>query len=262
MKGMLIMSSCKHTQALKRSDYTSPIGKSRLSVDSHKNFFDKFTYKKTSSAFLHSGLRAGMSVEAALCLPIFLFFMINLLSLFIMYESYSKNLSVLHNEGKSLAMLAHGTEVGDELVHLTREQRISPLYKEIGFDRGLTSAQVYIRKWTGYNVMSTTSVKEEEEYVYITESGTVYHRNRDCSHLRISVSVLKASDIGSSRNAYGKKYLPCEKCASGSSTGLVFVTDKGDRYHNSAACSGLKRTILTVPISETGGRGPCSLCGG
>lgn len=256
------MSSCKKNQP-----YFSILipHKADPALDSHRNFLDK-AYKKTSSSPLRNILRrrieAGMTVEAGLAVPLFLFFIANILSLFMMYEKYSKNLATISEQGKNLAMIAHTADVGGDLVILKLPQQISPFIKSMGFNTAYTSSDVYIRKWTGYNVMSTTSETSEEEYVYITESGVVYHRSRTCSHLRIRISVISAADIQAARNDYGHRYRPCEKCASGSSTGLVFITDKGDRYHNSAGCSGLKRTIITVPLSEVGGRGPCSMCGG
>ncbi len=256
------MSSCKKIQSIIK--ILIPL-KANPALDSHRYILDK-PYKKTSSsplrALLRKGINAGMTVEAGLALPFFLFFIANILSLFMMYEKYSKNLATVSEQGKNLAMIAHTADAGGDLVILTLPQQISPLIKEIGFNTAYTSSDVYIRKWTGYNVMSTTDDSIEEEYVYITESGVVYHRSRACSHLKIKISVIDARDINNARNDYGHRYLPCEKCASGNSTGLVFITDKGDRYHNSAGCSGLKRTIITVPLSEVGGRGPCSLCGG
>lgn len=263
------MSSCKNTH-----DPNPIMIKNVFPVDSPmkeslcKFFFDKYHYKKTSSFFTLKRkkalfLKAGITAEAALALPIFLFFMANLLSLFLMYEQYSKNLATIHQQGKNLAMVAHSAgDTGSDLIFLIKGQSIKPMVKEVGFNSSATAAIVYIRKWTGYNVLSDVNTEEDEEYVYITESGTVYHRSRSCSHLKITVSVVKASEVSGRRNDYGQRYRPCEKCAYGQSTGLVFITDKGDKYHNSAGCSGLKRTIRTVKLSEVGGRGPCSLCGG
>lgn len=262
------MSSCKktynieHIYSLKFPRTVSPVNSPRYI------FFDKNHYKKTSlsSSVLSKEIpkiRAGMTVEAALAMPIFLFFIANILSLFLMYEQYSKNLANIHQNGKNLAMVAHSAgDSGGKLVYLIKEQSIRPIIKEIGFNDSSTAAVVYIRKWTGYDVTSAGETKDEDEYVYITECGTVYHRSRECSHLKISISVCNASDVSMKRNDYGQKYRPCERCASGNSTGLVFITDKGDKYHNSANCSGLKRTIKTVKLSEVGGRGPCSVCGG
>ena len=132
-------------------------------------FFDKYPYKKTSSFFTSTErkavrLKAGITGEAALALPLFLFFIANLLSLFLMYEQYSKNLATLHQQGKNMAMVAHSTgDTGSDLIYLIKGQSIKPLVKEIGFNNSATSAVVYIRKWTGYNVLSTENIEEDEE---------------------------------------------------------------------------------------------------
>ncbi len=263
------MSSCKKAnnfQVVKTDDFLK--GGSLQSATSRTFFFDGTACKKTSSTFFikykkQSGLAGGMTVEAAIAVPIFLFFIANLLSLFIMYEQFAKNLAKIHQEGKNLAMIAHSAgDTGGDLVFLIKEQRIVPFVKEIGFGSTFTAPVVYVRKWTGYNVLSPLDTNEEEEYVYITESGTAYHRSRTCSHLKVTINVIDISELALRRNDYGQRYTPCEKCGRGSSTGLIFITNKGDKYHNSASCSGLKRTIKTVKLSEVGGRGPCSLCGG
>lgn len=254
------MSSCNniHTSLfLKKFPH-----KAYPALDSHKNIIDNNNYKKTSLSPLSSGLMAGMTVEASLAVPIFLFFIANILSIFMMYERFSKNLAQIHQTGKNLAMIAHSADVGDDIVYLTKELPISPFVKDVAFKSSATAATVYIRKWTGYDVLKNSVKQDEEEYVYITESGVVYHRSRTCSHLKVSISVVDPKDLDHKRNFYGKRYKPCEKCTVGKSTGLVFISDKGDKYHNSASCSGLKRTIQTVPLSKVGARGPCSLCGG
>ncbi len=247
------MSSCK-------DQYLTHKNTSGISLPSNP-VFPKIEHKKMSLSLLKKLREGSMTVEAALAMPLFLFFVANLLSLFIMYESYSEKLANLMQNGRYQAMIAHSVQGTDDMVDLYWIQKISPLYDRIGFHNSYIKLSAHVRKWTGYDVSTSLSVKEEEEYVYITESGTVYHRSRDCSHLKVTIRIEDMKSLKTERNAYGQKYRPCEKCAGGRGTGLVFVTDHGDRYHNSASCSGLKRTILTVPLSQVGGRGPCSVCG-
>ncbi len=202
----------------------------------------------------------SMTVEAAMAVPLFLFFIANMLSLFIMYESYCKNLASLHQEAKFLALASHTSE-DDDVVELVKYQNITPIFKTMGFNGTGVVVNAGVRKWTGYNLLNNQNAREEEEYVYVTESGTVYHRKRDCRHLKITLKLIEANNINFAKNRSGGSYKKCEICMKGQSTGMYFVTESGNKYHGSASCSGLKRTIKTVKLSEVGGKGACSSCG-
>jgi len=128
--------------------------------------------------------------------------------------------------------------------------RVSPVsYKE----------SMRIKAWTGYE--KSIFGNKDEETVYITETGIVYHKDYHCTHLDLSIHMVQGSEVGGLRNASGGKYHACEKCGHGG-TGGVYITNTGDRYHSSLSCSGLKRVIYAVPISEAVGKGACSRCGG
>jgi hypothetical protein len=116
-----------------------------------------------------------------------------------------------------------------------------------------------IRAWTGYE--STKNTKEQEEMVYITQNGTVYHKDPSCTHIHLSITEVSSSHVKDHRNSDGGKYYECELCGEEPNNGTVYITDTGDRYHNSRECSGLKRGVMAVPISQVGGRSPCSRCG-
>lgn len=120
--------------------------------------------------------------------------------------------------------------------------------------------RVRCRKWTGWNRENDNG--EDEIWVYVAETGTVYHRSRECSHLRLSVTAVSKNRVGEKRNENGGKYHECERCAEknrGQST--VYITGQGDRYHYDLQCSGIKRTISMIRLSEVGERSPCSRCG-
>lgn len=113
--------------------------------------------------------------------------------------------------------------------------------------------------WTGYT--KTGWGNESEEMVYITENGMVYHRSPSCNYLELSIQTVSFEELDMLRNKDQGIYHACEKCAAGKVNNNVYVTDYGDRYHNSLSCSGLKRTIYMVPVSEAIGKGVCKKCG-
>lgn len=126
--------------------------------------------------------------------------------------------------------------------------------------------RVRLRGWTGNQVAPAYSLEEEgdsdDTIVYITKSGSVYHKIRECSH--ITLSVRSVVGIPSSlRNDNGAKYYPCEKCCKGELdvTNTYYITSDGTRFHTSNDCSKIKRTVLEIPLSEVSGRTPCKRCG-
>lgn len=117
------------------------------------------------------------------------------------------------------------------------------------------SQQAVLHGWTG----KPLSKRSDEELVYFTEYGTVYHTHLDCSYLKLSISEIRIGAIAAKRNADGGRYSECEVCGSvGGET--VFVTSYGDRYHFDRNCSGLKRGIKSAPIGAAGNREECSKC--
>lgn len=119
--------------------------------------------------------------------------------------------------------------------------------------------RVCCRKWTGWSGENGNG--EDEIWVYITETGTVYHRSRECSHLRLSVTAVNKNRVGDKRNENGGRYRECERCREKNrGQTKVYITSQGDRYHYDLQCSGIKRTISMIKLSEVGGRSPCSRC--
>jgi len=221
----------------------------------------QFSFLQRMSSFFLTKVRAAVSVEAALSLSLFIFFVVNLLSLINAFQNYSKELAFSGQTAKALSFDSHDIVPGDsDIVTIFKVVPLNPLIDSIGFNSASSVARMKYRKWTGYCVTSTTKEKKEDEYVYITEHGYVYHKNPDCSHLKVTISMIDSSSVDNYRNKSGSRYRPCELCG-GYKTGALFVTPEGDRYHCSAECSGLRRNIKLVKLSEVGGRGPCSECG-
>ncbi|MBD5521508.1 MAG: pilus assembly protein [Lachnospiraceae bacterium] len=256
-----------------------------------------------------------MTIEAAIVLPLFIFFMIQIMSAINMIGVQSRLGAALHQSGNKMAFAAYVYEkafdnipidgigsviltdlyarnqvlnyAGKEYLnkscikngsggisfsgtsimgsHDTIEIYLSyytqPLFTILGFDGFAMSQCYYGRAWTGYDVQSSVSnFNDDDPMVYVTETGTVYHTNRNCTYLNPSITSVGYDDVENSRNQAGGRYYPCEICAKGALSGVVYITNQGNSYHVSIGCSGLKRTIYTIPLSQAGGRGKCSKC--
>ncbi len=266
------------------------------------------------------GLRGSMTVEASIALPLFIFFFVNIMTLFNIVKVQSDIGAAFHQTGSEMSLRAfdlryaegmgseggatgidalvgaagvfyaksrirdylgdeleksvvtNGTDgisflwsrvlLGNDIIDLVGDYKVHPLIPLIGFKEFTVRNRYYGHAWTGYDIsLGLGADEEQEEVVYVTETGEVYHRNIDCGHLYIKVRSADFGNISHERNNSGTRYLPCEYCGGGIAAGNVFVTDYGDRYHSTINCQGLKRKIYTIKLSEVGGRRPCSSCG-
>ena len=161
-----------------------------------------------------------------------------------------------------LGFMRSDVREGGDIIDIVFNYKVKPLIPVAGFNKFPVEGRYYGHAWTGYDIIGAgENALNEEEMVYVTEHGEAYHRNINCSHLRLSVKSTSLSGIDKLRNKDRSKYYPCEYCARNISAGDVFITDYGNRYHGRVDCAGLKRTIYTIPISEVGARHPCKDCG-
>jgi len=116
--------------------------------------------------------------------------------------------------------------------------------------------------WTGKTGnIPAGETGEDDILVYLADTGSVYHKDPGCYHLNVTVRSISAGAVDAARNNGGGRYRPCEHCAAAASAvGTVFITPEGDRFHVTRDCSGLKRSLRCVPLSECGFP-PCSNCG-
>ena len=126
--------------------------------------------------------------------------------------------------------------------------------------------RVHLKGWNGYRPIAKYKNSDEntdEEIVFIAETGRVYHLSKDCTHLRLSIKQILLDQVEKLRNSSGGKYKECKICVlpSKDNGNIVFITTTGDRYHWNKNCSGLKRTISEIPISQVGNKTPCKRCG-
>ncbi len=246
--------------------------------------------------------QGSITIEAAFVLPLFIFGILLVMDLFTMLGFYMSVDRALDIEAKKLAKQAFSEEITDrericsELISILRQNSTFPIEnREEGLDLsgsildnrevirleasysfrpsfnvfGLISPRMsqsrVIHTWIGYErgLFGVDEATGEEE-VYVTETGTVYHSTLLCSHIRLSISQTTGAEVDSLRNSGGSRYRPCEQCHADRREGILYITDNGDRYHNSLTCSGLRRTVSTMRLSEALSRGlrPCLRCVG
>ena len=120
--------------------------------------------------------------------------------------------------------------------------------------------QVYTRAWTGGKILEKESGAwmDGEKAVYIAEHGLVYHVDPMCSHIHLTIFMVGEGQTSG--------YTACEKCMQdGMEHGQTFyITETGEHYHSRLGCSGLKRQVSQIYMTDVGTKGyvPCSRCGG
>ena len=126
---------------------------------------------------------------------------------------------------------------------------------------------VRMHSFNGYKVSKKNAEPKEEqdeEMVYITESGAVYHTHSDCTYIKIILEQVDYENVSSLKNESGGRYYPCEGCVNSKNNALdyktVYITKFGTRYHISTSCSKIKRSIKSIKLSEVGSRKKCSKC--
>ncbi len=98
-------------------------------------------------------------------------------------------------------------------------------------------------RWVGFDPKEGKG--QGGEIVFVTETGAAYHNSLQCSYLNPSIRAVQKNKVENERNISGHKYYPCPLCKGGS--GVVYITNYGENYHGSIGCSGLKRTIRSMP---------------
>ena len=167
-------------------------------------------------------------------------------------------------KGGTVGLSFLGTDImqHNDIVDIQVHWGTKPFIGNYGFSGFPTGVRYYGRAWTGYDGAGMDGLEDrEEQMVYVAEHGTVYHRTRSCYHLNTTILQVPVGAIGEARNRDDRRYSPCVYCGGNNTLQpICYVTPEGDRYHYNANCSGLKRTVYTVPLSKVWDKSPCMSC--
>ena len=259
-------------------------------------------------AFFQRRIKASMTVEAAIALPLFVFFFFNLSCAVEMMRLYGNLELALCDVGNRLSVYGYALDtvkekekakedadlwdklsgvafsyayirgeivkyVGEDYLNqspltygadglqfleseiwgngdcfeMIMTYSVSPWIKLVGFRSFRMVNRYYGHIWNGYEIPSADTTQERDrDTVYMTEHGKVYHEDRNCSHLNLSVSEADRSEVGKLKNENGTNYTLCAECKDAEAGSKVYITGEGRRFHYDRACSGLKRTVYSV----------------
>lgn len=243
--------------------------------------------------------RGSLTVEAALLLPLFFLGMTALICVMDIYRIQSQVNVSLNESAKELGMYAYAARnhpdespVGIVSDGVCIAYAKAKLDKEEGVTVNLTRSRYQnqrvelvadisyripaapiplpeikfqswarVHDWTGYTAGQNNQGQSNDELVYITDRQTVYHTFSGCSHLNLSIIQTTPEQAGKMRNKNGAKYYACPHCVNSDGTNQIcYITEQGNRYHESRSCQSLSRSVRLVPKSETNGIGECSRC--
>ena len=153
----------------------------------------------------------------------------------------------------------------NNMIHIVVTYTVRNPYDIFGIGIMTFTQSASTNAWLGdtYNTDESKNISNTDEtIVYITPSGSVYHTNRNCSYLILSIHEIPQNQLDYQRNESGGKYYGCEKCGNKKSEGIFYITDYGDRYHTTINCSAIMRNVMAVQLSMVLDRRQCSKCKG
>lgn len=156
----------------------------------------------------------------------------------------------------------------NDIIELKVSYMIKIPFAILGLNSMKAEQYLTIRGFTGYkpikdNKVPSNDMEEEDRFVYITRTGTVYHTNENCTHIRLDIRETSFGRLEGERNENGGKYYPCESCMKGdqhNTDSTAYIASYGDRYHSTISCSRLKRSIITIRVSKVKDRSLCIRC--
>ncbi len=243
----------------KSNNHILSLAQSLISV-SDKNFPCIFKIPhsiKGISVFASKGRRvkASMTVEAAIVLPLFLFFFLNLCSAIEMLRLHGNLQLALWGIGNRMsiygAVLSDLESLDAATTNIERsgtEDASDSWWKELaGVVWSYTYVKAQIEEYLGEDYLETSPLTHGTNGLQFLESNVF--ESKDCFEVVVTYSVSPFSNISAfipfrmSNRYYGHLWNGYEIPKA---TELVYVTETGEVYHTNAECTHLKLSIQQV----------------
>ena len=104
-------------------------------------------------------------------------------------SSYLEQSCIVNGAG-GVSMAGSSVMGKGDVIDLQVSYQVKPLIAVMGFNQFSMTQRYYGKAWTGYDVTQWVSdTSQEDPMVYITETGTVYHLDRNCVYLNPSIET-------------------------------------------------------------------------
>ena len=235
----------------------------------YRNHFiaGNFIERASLLAFLNKKLAAGMTVEAALILPLFIFFFVNLGCAMEMIRLHGNLQLALWNVGNQMCIYGHAAERADEINHAVSENTKENhewwnTLAEIALTGIYVKNQVVHYVGESYLEASplsngTNSLKFWKSEIFGKEDSVV---SGDVVDIILTYQVSPWLDIPfvkpfrMSNRYYGRQWTGYDVTSNVSgdqnAQDVVYITQNGSVYHESLECTHLKLSIQEVSLEE------------
>lgn len=223
---------------------------------------------KRVSAFASRRLKASMTVEAAFSLPMFIFFILEVMSAINMIGAGSRLCAALHQSGNELAFSGYAYEkavdgtgfdgIGADLISAAyAESRVLSYAGKENLDKSC------IKNGSGGISFAGTSIMNEEDIIEINISY----------YVQSIVSAFGFDDLLQKQRYYGRAWTgyDVERAGGGGAVDdpMVYITENGTVYHTNRGCAYLNPSVMSIGFDEISGARnlsgakyyPCETCG-
>lgn len=244
----------KNNCKLNKKTLVSP-GRNQIFQDNIRQFYFLITEKRMSFIFfLHNKrLKASMSLEAAIAVPFFLFFLMNILFAFDMLRLHGNLTGAMHQVGNKMAFYGYAYKNSFRTEELQLEDGVSVILSE-GYARNKvihTLGEQYLNHTclsggvSGLHFIKSSIMKEDDKIELIASYK-----------VKPLIGIMGFPDISMENRYYGRAWTgyDVKKRETGGKEEdwVVYIAENGTVYHMARNCAYLNPSIEAVSAAAIG----------